>query len=100
MEHFHWRDLRSEKPYNEFLRRESLSAGVYRLPMGASDRQQPHRQDEIYYVVKGRARFRSGDREISVEPGDVLFVPAHEPHRFLEIDAELELLVFFAPAEA
>jgi len=32
-----------------------------------------------------------------VGPGDVLFIPAEEPHRFTNITEDLALLVFFAP---
>jgi quercetin dioxygenase-like cupin family protein len=38
------------------------------------------------------------DREVAA--GDLIFVPAHEEHRFHSITAELVLLVIFAPAES
>ena len=85
--------------YREFLRVESMSAGLYVLEAGATDPQSPHAQDEIYYVVSGRARFTSGGEERAVEAGDVLFVPAQEEHRFHSIEERLSLLVAFAPAE-
>jgi len=92
--------LRSDpKTYLEFLRTQDLSAGLYRLPAGAVDAQQPHAEEEIYYVISGRARFSSGEHRTPVEPGDVFFVPAGEPHKFHDIEQDLELLVFFAPAE-
>lgn len=83
----------------EFLRSERLSAGLYRLPAGGGDEQTPHSEDEIYYVLRGRARFFSGREDTAVAAGTVLFVPAKEEHRFHSIEEELELLVFFAPAE-
>jgi len=85
--------------YREFLRVESMSAGLYVLEAGASDPQSPHAQDEIYYVLSGRARFTSGGEDREVAPGDVLFVPAQEEHRFHSIEERLSLLVVFAPAE-
>jgi mannose-6-phosphate isomerase-like protein (cupin superfamily) len=85
--------------YQEFLRVASLSAGVYVLGRGAVDGQSPHGEDEVYYVASGRARFRSGAEERPVGPGDVLFVPAGRPHRFLAVEEELVLLVVFAPPE-
>jgi len=85
--------------YAEFLRKNDFSAGLYRLSAGGIDRQGPHTEDEIYFVVSGRARFASGNHDTAVEPGDLLFVPAHEPHRFHDITEDLELLVFFAPPE-
>ena len=85
--------------YREFLRVESMSAGLYVLAAGGEDPQSPHEQDEVYYVVSGRAGFTSGGAERAVEAGDVLFVPAHEEHRFHSIEERLSLLVVFAPAE-
>ena len=98
----------SGKPYREFLRVPAMSAGLYVLPAGATDLQRPHHEDEIYYVVRGRARFKAGaqdreedweeDREVSAEK--LIFVAAKVGHRFYDITEELAVLVFFAPAES
>jgi mannose-6-phosphate isomerase-like protein (cupin superfamily) len=86
--------------YLEFLRVASMSAGIYVLPAGSVDAQTPHRQDELYYVVRGRARMRAGAEDRPLESGTVVFVGAHVEHRFYDIQEELTVLVFFAPAEA
>jgi mannose-6-phosphate isomerase-like protein (cupin superfamily) len=88
------------KLYKEFLRVPMLSVGVYVLPAGGTDPQKPHREDEVYYVVRGRARMRVGSEEQVVKAGSVIFVAAEVEHRFFDITEELEVLVFFAPAEA
>ena len=49
----------SAKAYLEFLRAPAMSAGIYVLAPGQTDRQRPHREDELYYVVRGRARMRA-----------------------------------------
>ncbi len=87
------------KLYREFLRVPSMSAGLYVLAAGATDQQSPHREDEMYYVIRGRARFRAGDEDREIASGDVLFVAKDLEHRFHDITEELALLVFFAPAE-
>jgi quercetin dioxygenase-like cupin family protein len=89
----------SGKPYREFLRVPTMSAGLYVLPAGATDHQKPHREDEIYYVVRGRARFKAGSEDREVSTGSVIFVAALVGHRFYDIEEELAVLVFFAPAE-
>ena len=100
MEHYQLATLRSaENAYIEFLGKADLSLGVYRLAAGAEDNQRPHSEDEVYFVTSGRAHFHAGDRELAVKPGDILFVPAGEPHRFSDIREDLEVLVFFGPAE-
>ena len=87
------------KLYQEFLRVPALSVGVYVLAAGATDAQKPHHEDEVYYVVRGRAHMRVGTEEQIVKAGNVIFVAAEVEHRFFDISEELELLVFFAPAE-
>ncbi len=82
--------------YQEFLRVPSLSCGVYRLQAGSKDMQGPHDEDEVYYVVEGRARLRVESEERRVEPGMVLYVRGTSEHSFFEIDEDLTLLVFFA----
>jgi mannose-6-phosphate isomerase-like protein (cupin superfamily) len=87
------------KSYLEFLRVPAMSAGVYVLAAGATDPQKPHHEDELYYVVRGRARMQVGSDHAEVLAGSVIFVEAQREHRFYEIKEELEVLVFFAPAE-
>lgn len=90
---------RSGKPYHEFMRVPSMSAGLYVLPAGAADHQKPHREDEIYYVLRGSARFKTGSEDREVSGGSVIFVAAEVGHRFYDISEELAVLVIFAPAE-
>lgn len=86
--------------YHEFLRVPALSAGVYVLAAGSTDPQKPHGEDEVYYVIRGRARMRIAEEEQEVSAGSVIFVAAHVEHRFFDISEELEVLVFFAPQES
>ena len=85
--------------YHEFLRVPALSMGMYVLPAAAVDTQSPHGEDEIYYVVRGRGQFTVEDETCAVQAGSILYVKAHDAHRFHDITESLELLVFFAPAE-
>jgi len=99
------RDLeakRSEggRPWHQFFDNPTMYQGVYSLAVGAADGQEPHKEDEIYYVVAGRANFRAGDEETAVEEGSVLFVKAGVTHRFRSIEEPIELLVFFSKARA
>ena len=86
-------------PYLEFIRVPALSVGVYTLAAGAVDGQQPHTEDEIYYVVQGRGAIRVGEEDRPVGPGSVVYVAAGVDHRFHSIVEELTVLVVFAPAE-
>ena len=89
-----------EKRYQEFLRVPDMSAGIYVLSAGATDNQSPHKEDEIYYVVRGKSKMRLGREERSISQGDVIFIEKNLEHRFFDIAEELVLLVIFAPAES
>lgn len=101
MQAFELNDLIEEAkaPYLEFLRSDSLSVGLYQLPAGGIDPQQPHTEDEVYYVIGGQAQITVGDETRPVQAGSTVFVAAHVPHKFHTIEEDLTILVFFAPPE-
>ncbi len=92
-------DMRERgETWSQPLRVPAMSVGVYLLAAGSTDDQTPHREDEIYYVVHGRAVLRIGSSTRPVAPGDTIFVAAGDTHRFEDISDDLELLIVFAPA--
>lgn len=93
------RQAASGKPYLEFLRSQSMSVGLYVLPAGAVDGQLPHAEDEIYVVLTGSGQFSAGSETRPVKPGQTIFVAAGVPHHFHDIEAEMHLVVVFAPPE-
>ncbi len=84
--------------YQEFLRVPSLSCGVYHLPIGSKDMQTPHDEDEVYFVLEGKATMKVADEIREVSSGDILYVKATKDHSFFEIVEDMTLLVFFASA--
>lgn len=89
----------SDRPFLEFLRHPALSLGLYQLPAGGVDRQKPHTEDEVYYVVGGRGVINVAGEDRAVQPGSVIYVAAGVEHFFHIITEDLVILVFFAPAE-
>jgi len=101
---FHLDDLvpkvQSNDPcFLEYLRMPGLSSAVYRLPAGSRDMQAPHLEDEIYFVVDGKATLRVGEEEKQVGPGSILYVRATEEHSFFNITEDLTLLAFFGKSD-
>jgi mannose-6-phosphate isomerase-like protein (cupin superfamily) len=90
----------SGKRYQEFLRIPAMSAGVYVVSAGGTDPQKPHKEDELYFVVRGKAKIRVGEESRAVHAGSMIFVAASVAHRFHDIEEELVVVVFFAPAES
>ncbi len=86
--------------FAEFFRAPTgtLSLTVARWPAGSVDDQQPHTEDEVYYVASGRGTLTIGDELVEVMPGSIAFVAAGVEHRFGAISEDLEVLVFWSPA--
>jgi mannose-6-phosphate isomerase-like protein (cupin superfamily) len=82
--------------YGVLLRQGTLELGFYK-PEG-TDPQQPHDQDEIYIVQSGSGYFVHGDNRQPFEPGEALFVPAGDTHRFEEFSDDFAAwVVFYGP---
>jgi mannose-6-phosphate isomerase-like protein (cupin superfamily) len=89
----------SNKLYLEFLKVPDLSMGLYVLPSGGTDPQSPHTEDEVYYVVSGKAQLLVAEENRDVHAGSIVYVEKNVAHHFHSIEEDLTLLVFFAPAE-
>jgi mannose-6-phosphate isomerase-like protein (cupin superfamily) len=71
-----------------------LEIGVYVLVAPEPDRQQPHEDDEVYYVLEGRGTLDVEGETVELQEGHAVFVPAHADHRFSAYEL-LSLLVVF-----
>lgn len=89
----------TNKLYLEFLKVPDLSLGLYVLPAGGTDPQSPHTEDEVYYIVSGKAQIIVAEENRDVRAGFIVYVAKNVAHHFHSIEEELTVLVFFAPAE-
>ena len=77
------------EPFILALERGELEVELYE-PRGEDD-QTPHTRDEVYIVVKGSGDFMCSGETKPFVVGDVLFVPAHADHRFLDFTDNLSV---------
>lgn len=84
---------REGKTFIELFRRNGLSVEIYQ-PEG-QDLQTPHQQDELYIIISGNGLFQDGDERYPFGPGDLIFVPAHREHRFLDFSDDFKTWVIF-----
>jgi mannose-6-phosphate isomerase-like protein (cupin superfamily) len=94
------RSAGDDRPYAEFLRRPSVSMGIYTLSAGGEDLQHPHDADEVYVVLRGAATLRVESDDYDVRTGSVISVDRGVDHNFTNITEDLQVLVVFAPPEA
>jgi mannose-6-phosphate isomerase-like protein (cupin superfamily) len=77
----------------EAFRKGSMSLTLF-TPRG-KDYQSPHKQDEVYIVLKGTGIFRVEAETYSFSAGDVLFVPAGKAHCFERFSPDIATWVVF-----
>jgi mannose-6-phosphate isomerase-like protein (cupin superfamily) len=81
----------------EFFRAETLSLTIAFRPAGSVDDQEPHTEDEVYYVAAGRGKLRVAREDRDVAPGTIAYIAAGVEHHFHSIEEDLTLLVFWSP---
>lgn len=83
----------NELPFTVMMKHGSLTV-EYFAPQEV-DTQTPHKQDEIYVIIKGQAIFfRNGER-VSCKGNDLLFVPAGMEHYFENFSDDFATWVIF-----
>lgn len=88
----------TDGPYLRFFDNKTMSTGIYTLKAGQLDQQQPHQNDELYVVSSGKAKLRAGNETFDAVPGSIFFVKANIEHRFVDIQEDLNIIVFFSKA--
>jgi len=61
----------------------------------------PHvhtREDELFYVIKGKFDAFAGEERFSVDAGGCVFLPRLKPHAFIIRSPELRMLALFSPS--
>lgn len=92
-------NAKTDGPWLEIFQNNTMLTGLYEIPAGGADHQKPHRYDELYFITKGKANLIAGDETFPAKAGSIFFVKAHVPHRFVDIDEDLQVLVFFSKAD-
>lgn len=65
------------------------------------DPQTPHDRDELYIVAAGTGKFRAGGEVHAFVRGALLYVAAHETHRFEDFSDDFAVwVVFYGPVKA
>ena len=86
---------KSDTYFHTFINKENLAAGVLRLDPGEEDTQEPHKSDEIYYIVKGDGFLLIDKKDYPISEGMVYYVAKNIQHKFHGNKKELVVVYFF-----
>ena len=90
---------------NSFFRKELCTTDrtqivVMSVEPGDDIGLETHDLDQVLFFVSGKGEYSVGDDRGSVSPGDVVVVPAHTQHNFLNTGKEpLKLFTVYAPPD-
>jgi len=88
---------RAGAPFVAMMAGGSMSAEVF-APRD-QDRQQPHSQDELYFIHCGTAQLVIGSQRYDCASGDAFFVAAGVEHRFEDFSDDFVTWVVFYGAD-
>ena len=104
--HVKWDDIERETVTNDIARKlftgERMMLAQVFLEKGAIVPKHSHENEQLTYILSGALHFRLGEnleREVIVRAGEVLAIPAHEPHEAVALEDTLDLDVFTPPRQ-
>lgn len=75
-----------------------VAMGFTVYPVGEKGAPHAHTGEETIFILKGKARIKSGDKECVLEPGDVVYVGPQEVHTLENAgDEELQFIWVYTP---
>lgn len=80
----------------ELYNSDNLSLS-YSVITGSSKPHKHQKMEEVYFIVKGKARLKVGDKIFTIEAGDVFSIPRNEYHNIQDVEETIELVVVTNP---
>ena len=90
----------SSSYFYTFINRDSLAAGILVLQAGEEDTQEPHDNDEVYYIISGDGFLKIKDKDYEVSKNKLFFVAKGVNHFFHGNKTELKVLYFFGGSDS
>lgn len=67
---------------------ERIQLRLFTIDVGGYTPLERHEHEHEVFMLRGKALVRGGDQERIVKPGDVIFIPSLEEHRFKNVGEE------------
>src|SRR3954462_6446791 len=100
---YRWDEVKRERMNPLFVRQvihgTTMTVARIELAKGCSVPEHSHHNEQISMLEKGRMRFVLAGREIIVNAGDTLHIPAHVPHSAEALDDSVAVDLFSPPRE-
>ena len=91
---------KSDSYFHTFINRDSLAAGILMLKPGEEDTQEPHENDEVYFILSGNGFLKIKNNDYEISKDKLFFVGKDVPHYFHSNTKELQVLYFFGGSDS
>ena len=91
---------KSDSYFHTFINRDSLAAGILMLKPGEEDTQEPHENDEVYFIISGNGFLKIKNNDYEISKDKLFFVGKDVPHYFHSNTKELKVLYFFGGSDS
>ena len=91
---------KSDSYFHTFINRDSLAAGILMLKPGEEDTQEPHENDEIYFIISGNGFLKIKNNDYEISKDKLFFIGKDVPHYFHSNTKELKVLYFFGGSDS
>jgi len=91
---------KSDSYFHTFINRDSLTAGILMLKPGEEDTQEPHENDEVYFILSGNGFLKIKNNDYEISKDKLFFVGKDVPHYFHSNTKELQVLYFFGGSDS
>ena len=91
---------KSNSYFHTFINKDSLAAGILILKPGEGDTQEPHENDEVYFVLSGNGYLKIKNKNYKVSKDKLFFVAKGVPHFFHSNTNNLKVLYFFGGSDS
>ena len=81
--------------FHTFINKDSLATGILILKPGEEDTQEPHENDEVYFVISGNGYLKIKNKNYKVSKDKLFFVAKGTSHFFHSNTEDLKVLYFF-----
>ena len=91
---------KSNSYFHTFINKDNLAAGVLILKSGEEDTQEPHENDEVYFVLSGNGCLKIKNKNYTVSKDKLFFVAKGTSHFFHSNTEDLKVLYFFGGSDS
>lgn len=68
--------------WNSFIEQPGFEVGVLKLRVNEKDIQNPHKTDEVYFILEGDGKLNINGENFDIKLKNIYYIPRNTPHHF------------------